>query len=176
MLAFCHLLLTLTFVFLVAWTKLDSYLVSLFFAFGHSSLWFVIWCFFVLFTLLVHTGFLAVTWAAINPVLCSISMYGGKKKKQNHVVSFILESGPVPQEAHVRSKRETKPPIQVAWFTLPVICVSWVNEGKITHTVYTTLSLPLTIFSTEPRHSSWIYVIWMCKLHTFLVKQSNKRS
>lgn len=81
MLAFCHLLLTLTFVFLVAWTKLDSYLVSLFFAFGHSSLWFVIWCFFVLFTLLVHTGFLAVTWAAINPVLCSISMYGGKKNK-----------------------------------------------------------------------------------------------
>ena len=36
------------------------------------------------------------------------------EEKQNHVVSFILESGPVPQEAHVRSKRETKPPIQVA--------------------------------------------------------------
>lgn len=164
--------------FLVAWTELDSYLVPLFFAFGHSSLWFVIWCFFVLFTLLVHIGFLAVTWAAINPVLCSISMYGEKKKKKhNNVVSFILESGPVPQEAHnVRSKRETKPPIQVAWFILPVICVSWVNEGKITYTVYTPLSLPFTIFSTELVHSSWIYVIWMCTLHTFLVKQSGKRS
>lgn len=145
MLAFCHLLLTLTFVFLVAWIKLDSYFIPLFFAFGHSSLWFVIWCFFVLFTLLVHIGFLAVTWAAISPILCSISMYVEKKK--NNVVSFTLESGSVPQEAHdVRSKRETKPPIQVAWLTLPVICVSWVNEGKITHTIYTVLSLPLTIF------------------------------
>lgn len=43
--------------------------------------------------------FLAVTWAAVNPILkhfCVASAYMVK----NDVVSFILESGFVQQEAH----------------------------------------------------------------------------
>lgn len=100
------------------------------------------------------------TWAAINPILkhsCVASAYVVGK---NDVVSFILESGSVWQEAHdVRGMRETKPGEEITYSGCLIhnhcdtLCLLSGMRAK-SHTLFTLLFLSLSFFPTKLIHSS----------------------
>lgn len=130
-LTFCHLLLTLTFAFPIAWPW------SLF---GASVLpldfpsLFAICCFVVPVTLPVHIGFLAVTWTAINHVLkhsCVASAYMVKRWCSQLYPWIRLRTARGSQcERHEGTKaRGGEPWMQVAWFAVTVIRVSFEWNG-----------------------------------------------
>lgn len=113
------------------------------FAFWLFTLWFVTWCFSVPFILPVWTRILAMTWAAISPILKHSGVASAYTVKKNDVVSFILEPGSVQQKAHnVRGTRKPKPEVGRTADSGCLIhshCVTCVFgeewRTKITHTV-----------------------------------------